>query len=80
MQSMQPALFKVLRLCAHRMGSWGIQIGDAAPTVKSLTPWKLQTTAEYKTQLFSGDHFFIQSVKAEFLGILRQDLLQALSV
>lgn len=58
---------------------YGGEEDELAP-VKSLAPWELQTTAECKTRLFSGDHFFIQSLKTEFVGILRQDLLQTLSV
>ena len=58
---------------------YGGEQDELAP-VKSLVPWELQTTAECKTRLFSGDHFFIQSLKTEFVGILRQDLLQTLSV
>ena len=52
---------------------------DELATVKSLVPWELQTTAECKTRLFSGDHFFIQSLETEFVGVLRQDVLQTLS-
>jgi len=53
---------------------------DELATVKSLAPWELQTSAGYDTRLFSGDHFFIQSQKTEFVRILRQDLLHTLSV
>lgn len=52
----------------------GAQDGRVHP--QDLTPWKLETSADCKIQLFSGDHFFIHSNKAEFIQVLRQDLLQ----
>jgi medium-chain acyl-[acyl-carrier-protein] hydrolase len=53
---------------------------DQHSSVKDMAFWEVQTSAECKTRVFSGDHFFIQSQKAEFIKILRQDLLWTLSV
>lgn len=47
---------------------------------QDLTQWKLETSADCKIQLFSGDHFFIHNNKTEFIPALRQDLLQTLPV
>jgi medium-chain acyl-[acyl-carrier-protein] hydrolase len=46
----------------------------------SLVAWELQTSAKCTLQTFSGDHFFIQSQKMEFLRSLREDALQTLWV
>ncbi len=53
---------------------------DERATVKNLDPWRLQTSAECEIRVFPGGHFFIESQKAEFLRILRQDLLAAASM
>ena len=52
---------------------------DELATLQSLAPWELQTFSEYKTRVFPGDHFFIQSHKIEFITAFRQDLLQTSS-
>ncbi|HYM75981.1 MAG TPA: thioesterase domain-containing protein [Candidatus Dormibacteraeota bacterium] len=52
---------------------------DELASVNSLTPWELQTTAECKTRLFPGGHFFIHNLNTKFVRILRLDLLQTLS-
>ena len=52
---------------------------DHLVPLRSLAPWCLQTSAECSSRIFSGDHFFIQSHKTEFVKALRQDLLEALS-
>jgi len=58
---------------------YGGEHDNLAP-VKNLAPWEFQTSAQYQIRLFSGDHFFIQSHKSEFLRTLRHDLLQTLCV
>jgi medium-chain acyl-[acyl-carrier-protein] hydrolase len=52
---------------------------DKLADVNSLAPWEMETIAECKTRLFSGDHFFIHSLQTEFVGALHDDLLQTLS-
>lgn len=52
---------------------------DKLADVNSLAPWEMETIAECKTRLFSGDHFFIHSLQTEFVGALQDDLLQTLS-
>ncbi len=54
---------------------YGGERDDLAPT-QSLPAWEQQTTAEFQLRVFSGDHFFIQSHRAEFVRLLRQDLLK----
>jgi medium-chain acyl-[acyl-carrier-protein] hydrolase len=49
---------------------------DDVAKAQDLAGWEMQTAAECKIRFFAGDHFFIQSHKAEFVRILRQDLLQ----
>jgi medium-chain acyl-[acyl-carrier-protein] hydrolase len=39
---------------------------DELATLQSLAPWELQTSAEYKTRVFPGDHFSIQSPRAAY--------------
>ena len=46
----------------------------------NLVSWELQTSAKCTLRIFSGDHFFIQSQKMEFLRSLREDALQTLWV
>ena len=53
---------------------------DHLATLNYLAPWEMQTSAAYKTRVFSGDHFFFQSQKKEFISTLRRDLLQTLKV
>jgi medium-chain acyl-[acyl-carrier-protein] hydrolase len=52
---------------------------DELATLEQLAPWKRETSAGYKCKVFAGDHFFLQSHKADFLGVLREDLLRTLS-
>jgi medium-chain acyl-[acyl-carrier-protein] hydrolase len=53
---------------------------DELTTETSLFSWDVQTSAEYTLRLFPGDHFFIRCPKTEFVTILRQDVLRALSL
>ncbi len=53
---------------------------DTHAPPESLVTWELQTSAKCTLQTFSGDHFFIQSQKIEFLRSLREDALQTLCV
>ncbi len=52
---------------------------DELATQEQLAPWKQETLTDYRCEVFAGDHFFIQSHKADFLRILRQDLLRTSS-
>jgi medium-chain acyl-[acyl-carrier-protein] hydrolase len=53
---------------------------DDVAKAQDMAGWEMQTAAECTSRFFAGDHFFIQSHKAEFVRVLRQDLLQTLSV
>jgi medium-chain acyl-[acyl-carrier-protein] hydrolase len=51
---------------------------DERVPVDCLKPWEMQTTAQCKVRILPGDHFFIQKQSAQFINVLRRDLLGAL--
>lgn len=51
---------------------------DTHAPPESLVSWELQTSTKCTLRVFSGDHFFIQSQKMEFVRTLREDVLQTL--
>jgi medium-chain acyl-[acyl-carrier-protein] hydrolase len=51
---------------------------DERAPVDSLNPWEMHTTAQCKVRIFPGGHFFIQQQSAQFINVLRRDVLDAL--
>ena len=52
---------------------------DELAALNNLAPWRIQTTAAYQTRIFSGDHFYLQLQKEEFIRVLHKDLLHAIA-
>jgi medium-chain acyl-[acyl-carrier-protein] hydrolase len=51
---------------------------DERAPVDCLNPWKSYTAAQCKVRILPGDHFFIQKQSAQFMSVLRRDVLGAL--
>jgi medium-chain acyl-[acyl-carrier-protein] hydrolase len=51
---------------------------DKRVRVEDLRAWKEQTEAAFKIKFFPGDHFFIHSLKMQFLEALQLDLTDSL--
>jgi surfactin synthase thioesterase subunit len=50
--------------------------GAQDPTVAEweLAAWKVHTTADFRSEMFPGDHFFVRSSSAQVLASIEQDL------
>lgn len=52
---------------------------DPAASEQGLAAWRDNTTADFKLQMFPGDHFFLQSARAALLQSLNNEISQLLS-